>query len=562
MTTTERHPVAHDSGRDARLLAAQLDLLAGVVSGGRLSQALESLLTVVEGISGNGMLGSVLLIDDAGQHLLHGAAPSLPAPYNDAIHGVEIGPAVGSCGAAAYTRRQVIVDDILTDHKWAAYRELAIAAGLRACWSTPIMSATGRLLGTFAMYYPRPAKPTADDLSLIDVLVRTVGLAIERSRRDERQERALAEERAVGLTFQRSLLPHIPACIGPVELAARYRNGDPGVHVGGDWFDAIEHEDGLVLVVGDVQGHDAQAAALMGQLRTVVRVTAAEGHPPSGILERAAYYLDRLDTELLATVLVVHLDVASRLATVACAGHLPPLVLTQQDGGVVAGPLRVESAPPLGVGDRWEERSTFLPPDSTLLLYTDGLVETRTWDIDEGVHRLELLLGQLPAESRPAAVLDAALELLPAGRRGDDVAVVAARLPSATPRDTNRVTRALPPQPMSVPLARSWAETWLDGHAVEVDPRHTALLVLSELVTNAVRQSDGPVRITLSAGDDDLLLEVTDGNPRLPRLAFPEEDSPGGRGLLLVEMLASAWGVREEREGKTVWARLARSAAD
>jgi anti-sigma regulatory factor (Ser/Thr protein kinase) len=553
MTSTGR-ALVHGSGQDAQLLAAQLDLLAGVVSGHRLSQALDSLVKVVEKISADGMIGSVLLLDETGRRLLHGAAPSLPTAYNEAIHGIEIGPSVGSCGTAAATRRQVIVEDIQTDPKWADFRELAASAGLRACWSTPIIGDGDRLLGTFAMYYPQPARPSPADLALIDVLVRTVGLAIARSRQDERQERALAEERAVGLTFQKGLLPHIPDRIGPVDLATRYRNGDPGVHVGGDWFDAIETDDGLVLVVGDVQGHDAQAAALMGQLRTVVRVTASEGHPPSGVLARTADYLERLGSDLLATVLVVHLDVTSRLATVACAGHLPPLVLSQGYGRPVVTVLDVDTAPPLGVGDRWDERSTLLPPESLLLLYTDGLVETRSWDIDEGVARLQELLRGLPSGTSPADVLDAALELLPAGRRGDDVAVVAARLPRVAPAQSDRIERTLPPQPMSVPLARSWAQTWLTERGTSTDVQDTVLLVLSELFTNGVRQSDVPVRLALTDEGGTLRVEVFDSNPRLPRLSQPDDSSAGGRGLFLVEMLSAAWGVEELTEGKTVWA--------
>ncbi len=518
MTLTPALP-REDEGRDALLLAAQLELLAGVVAGVALPQALESLLRVVERVSTGGLLASILLVDETGRHLLHGAAPSLPAEYSAAIHGVEIGPSVGSCGTAAHRRSQVIVEDIDTDPLWADFRELALGAGLRACWSTPVVGVGGRVLGTFAMYYPTPSRPHPRDLALIDVLVRTVAMAIERSRLDEQLERELAEERALGVAFQRSLLPDIPARIGPVELAARYRTGDPGVHVGGDWFDAIAVDDGVVLVVGDVQGHDVQAAALMGQLRTVVRATACEGHPPAGVLTRTADYLDRLDSDLLATVLVVQLDVHARLATVACAGHLPPIVLDLTADGTALGQVEVETGPPLGIGQGWEERSTHLPPDAVLLLYTDGLVETRTWDIDEGIHRLGTMLETLPAAAGPGRVIDTALDLLPAGNRGDDVAVLAAHLPQQARESSRRVERSLPTQPMSVPLARSWAEGWLAESCVPPDSGDAVLLVLSELVTNAVRQGDGPVRITLVAADDSLLVEVFDSGHRMPTMS-------------------------------------------
>ncbi len=539
-----------------QLLAAQLELLAGVVAGQALRPALESLIRVVERVSTGGLLGSILLLDESGKHLLHGAAPSLPESYNSAIHGVEIGPAVGSCGTAAYRRSQVIVENIDDDPLWDDFRQLALGAGLRACWSTPIVGVGGRLLGTFAMYYPEPSAPRSSDLALIDVLVRTVAMAIERSRLDEERERQLAEERALGLTIQRSLLPEISSRIGPVELAARYRTGDPGVHVGGDWFDAIEVKDGLVLVVGDVQGHDVRAAALMGQLRTVVRATASEGHPPAGVLARAADYLERLASDLLATVLVLHLDVDGRLATIACAGHLPPVVLESTAVGTSWKLVEVDAGPPLGVGEHWEERSTHLPPDSVLLLYTDGLVETRTWDIDEGIHRLGSLLETLPAFAGPARVLDTALDLLPVGRRGDDVAVLAAQMPPSGTTSTHRAERVLPAQPMSVPLARSWVEGWLTGSRVPMNLTHVALLVVSELMTNAVRQSDTPVRIGLAADSGSLLVEVFDSGHRMPELTDSAPDSTSGRGLHLVDAICADWGVREDLDGKTVWARL------
>jgi anti-sigma regulatory factor (Ser/Thr protein kinase) len=543
-------------GRDAQLLAAQLDLLAGVVAGHTLTQALEALLRVVERVSTGGLLASVLLVDESGKRLLHGAAPSLPADYNTAIDGIEIGPSVGSCGTAAHRRRQVIVTDISTDPLWADFKHLALDAGLQACWSTPILGVGGRVLGTFAMYYPEPSSPNESDLALIEVLVRTVSTAIERSRLDEQRERELAEERALGLSLQRSLLPDIPARIGPVELATQYRTGDPGVHVGGDWFDAIAVEDGLVLVVGDVQGQDVQAAALMGQLRTVVRATASEGHPPAGVLARTADYLDRLDSERIATVLVVHLDVHAHLATVACAGHLPPLVVDSTGGSTVVTHVEVDTGPPLGAGERWDERSTHLPAGSVLLLYTDGLVETRTWDIDEGIDLLGALLETLPTGAPPVRVLDTALELLPAGSRGDDVAVLAALVPASAGAPAHRIHRSLPAQARSVPLARSWAEGWLVGAEVPAELKDPVLLVVSELVTNAVSQGDGPVRVTLEAEAGSLRIEVFDSGHRMPSLADSGVDDTGGRGLHLVDAVSDAWGVLEELHGKTVWARL------
>lgn len=547
-------PVARD--RDARLLAAQLDVLADVVAGVPLSSALMSLLEVVESVAADGMLASVLLVDPSGARLRHAAAPSLPTAYNESIDGLAIGPRAGSCGTAAYRCAQVIVEDIASDPLWEDFRDLALPSGLRACWSTPILDREGRLLGTFALYYPSPRRPSPADLALISVLVRTVSMAVERSRADARREQELAAERSVALTLQHSLLPEVPARVGPVRLAARYRTGDPGVEVGGDWFDAFAVDEGVVIVVGDVQGHDLDAAALMGQLRTVVRAFAAEGHPPASVLVRADDYLSRLGTERLATVLVVHLDERARVATVASAGHPPPVLLTPVGDRHRASALDLSVGPPLGLGLAWPERSTVLPADSVLLLYTDGLVETRSWSIDEGIRRLHAVLEQLPAQADLDRVLDAALGVVPSGQRGDDVALLAAATRTTGDGALRKVHRWFPPQPLSAPLARSWAEGLLRAWDVRPAEVEDASLVLSELVTNAARHSEESIRVQVGLDGTDVRIEVFDRSHRLPLHHALEPEGTAGRGLHIVEALAAEWGVDESLEGKTVWATL------
>lgn len=420
-----------ERGRDLQLVSAQLDVLASIIAGHSLCDALDALLRAVESVSRDGMLGSVLLLDDDGLHLRHCAAPSLPQFYVDAVDGLTIGPSAGSCGTAAYRRQQIIVEDVLVDPLWADFHELARGANLRACWSTPIVSSSGQLLGTFALYYPQPQHPSPRDLVLVQVLVRTVAMAIERSRHDEERERALEAERAAALTLQHSLLPAVPASVGALRLEARYRTGDPGVEVGGDWFDAIPVADGAVLVVGDVQGHDLQAAALMGQLRTVARASATEGHTSSEILAALNRYLERLGSELLTTAVVVRLDAVTGAASVASAGHLPPLVVEPTDNGWKASDLQLEVGPPLGLGETWPERTSALPADAVLLLYTDGLVESRRWPLDHGLDLLRKAVESLPPDADLGAFLDAALELVPTGSRGDDVAILGALTPPA-----------------------------------------------------------------------------------------------------------------------------------
>jgi len=147
-----------------------------------LERTLGELIGIVESTSRTGVLGSILLLDQDGKHLRHGAAPSLPAAYCEAIDGAEIGPCAGSCGTAAYTARPVFVSDIANDPLWAEFKEVALPHGLRACWSTPIITSGRRVLGTFAMYHHEPRDPTVRDLALVDLVTQTAALVIDRDR--------------------------------------------------------------------------------------------------------------------------------------------------------------------------------------------------------------------------------------------------------------------------------------------------------------------------------------------------------------------------------------------
>jgi len=177
------------AGRREKLLEGENEVLRLIVERAPLPSILTQLVRVAEQQGSAGLLASILLLDDDGIHLRHGAAPSLPDTYNRAIDGVEIGPSVGSCGTAAYRREPVVVSDIATDPLWASFKDLAMEHGLRACWSTPVMSSRGQVLATFALYYRKPTLPGPDDRSVIQMLTRTCALAIEH----KRAERTLAE---------------------------------------------------------------------------------------------------------------------------------------------------------------------------------------------------------------------------------------------------------------------------------------------------------------------------------------------------------------------------------
>lgn len=147
-----------------------------------LEKTLGALIRIVESVSRTGVLGSILLLDEDGRHLRHGAAPSLPKAYCEAIDGAEISPCAGSCGTAAFSGKPVFVSDIATDPLWAEYKVVALPHGLRACWSTPIISAGPKVLGTFAMYHREPREPTVRDLAFVDLVTQTAALIIERYR--------------------------------------------------------------------------------------------------------------------------------------------------------------------------------------------------------------------------------------------------------------------------------------------------------------------------------------------------------------------------------------------
>jgi serine phosphatase RsbU (regulator of sigma subunit) len=190
---TQRTQNAHRLERTLDLLTGQKNVLERLISGAPLASVLDSLVRLVEAWSDDDVVGSVLLMDEDGVHLRHGSAPSLPEDYIGYIDGLRIGPNAGSCGTAAYRRTRVIAEDIGVDPLWADYRDAALAAGLRACWSTPIMDGAGHLLGTFAMYYRQPGRPADVDLQLVDLLAGTAGVAISWSRGEQLRRRAVAD---------------------------------------------------------------------------------------------------------------------------------------------------------------------------------------------------------------------------------------------------------------------------------------------------------------------------------------------------------------------------------
>jgi anti-sigma regulatory factor (Ser/Thr protein kinase) len=351
-----------------------------------------------------------------------------------------------------------------------------------------------------------------------------------------------------------------------VEAATRYLPADSQAGVGGDWYDVIPLSGARVaLVVGDVVGHGVHAAATMGRLRAAVRTLADIDLPPDELLT----HLDDLviqrrmamehaqeaghDTgadfgEVGAGCVYMIYDPVSRRCTAARAGHLPPVVVRP---GSDAEYLDVPAGPPLGMGGLpFQTAEVQLPEGSLLVLYTDGLVETPGHAVDEGFGRLRKALSG-PMTSLED-MCDNVLNVVVDGRTGDDAALVIARTQELD--GTQVATWDVSEDLSEVARVRDLATSQLDAWDLE-ECAFTAELVVSELVTNAIRYGSAPVRLRLIR-QDTLTCEVSDGSNTAPHLRRARMFDEGGRGLFIVAQLAERWGTRQHSDGKTIWAEL------
>jgi serine phosphatase RsbU (regulator of sigma subunit) len=365
--------------------------------------------------------------------------------------------------------------------------------------------------------------------------------------------RRYSRERATALTLQRSLLPTGLSAPSSVEVRHRYLPGSKMIEVGGDWYESIALPGGRVaLVVGDVAGHGVRAAVTMGRLRTAIRTLARLELPPAETLQQ----LDELMHELgqrephFATCVYAVFDAVSGGCELASAGHLPPL-LVSPDG--TSEFLDVAPSPPLGIGSGPIQTRTFKIKDGSLIvLYTDGLVERRTADIDEGLARLRETFGP-GSTSRPLEDLcKATLAGVYADHQRDDIAVLIARLRRLAP--DQHVTWKLASELTSARRARLLVRRRLRRWGLdELIP--TAELLASELVTNAVRYAQGGISLRL-VREGGLVCEVQDDSAALPRLRHASDEDERGRGLQVVSQLALHWGARRTPAGKVVWCEL------
>ncbi|WP_030899995.1 SpoIIE family protein phosphatase [Streptomyces sp. NRRL S-474] len=406
------------------------------------------------------------------------------------------------------------------------------------------LPAGNRMAGICLIGWDSPHDFGSDERSLLTACAGLAGQALMRARAFD------AEHELVGM-LQRQLLPRrLPALPGAMAVA-RYLPSTAGLELGGDWYDVIPLPDNHVaLVIGDVQGHSAGAATLMGQMRTALRAYAVEGHPPDVVVAHANRLLMDMDSDLFATCAYVDIDLEEGAAWCVRAGHLPP-VLRYPDGTTEIA--EAEGGPPLGVITRadFPMSPLRLPPGTLIALVTDGLVETPDADIDEGMDRLA---GQLAAAAPgdPGLVAD---DLLGNAPRSDDVALLLLRYDGMELRPL-RESWTVWRVPQAVGHARRFARRTLRSWGVTEDI-DAVLLVVSELVTNALVHTDGRVRMDLTLVNNRLRVAIADASPRSPvRPTSIGWEATGGRGILLVEALSATWGTLPVSGGKQVWAEL------
>ncbi|MEU5638047.1 SpoIIE family protein phosphatase [Streptomyces milbemycinicus] len=456
-------------------------------------------------------------------------------PLNEVLRGVR--PVFGDSSAA-----RAALPELLGEHTSVATGQRTVLAPLRG---------RRRVIGA-AVFVRRPDRPPfePDDLLVAAQLATHTALGVDKAVLYGR-EVYIADE------LQRTMLPDsLPQPTG-VRLASRYLPAAETARVGGDWYDAIPLPGNRVaLVVGDVMGHSMTSAAIMGQLRTTAQTLAGLDLPPQEVLHHLDEQAQRLGTDRMATCLYAVYDPVAHRIMVANAGHPPPLLLHR---GGRAEVLRVPPGAPIGVGGvDFEAVELDAPAGATLMLYTDGLVESRMRDVWTGIEQLRerltataRLTGPNPPPLEP--LCDEVLDMLGPGDRDDDVALLAARFEGIAPSDV--AYWFLDPKAQTAGQARRLARRALARWDLDELTDSVELLV-SEVVTNAVRYAERPVTLRLLRTDV-LRCEVGDDVPQLPRLRQARPSDEGGRGLYLVNRMARRWGATRLSTGKVVWFELA-----
>jgi anti-sigma regulatory factor (Ser/Thr protein kinase) len=428
-------------------------------------------------------------------------------------------------------------------------KELVDTTGKHA-WVFLPLTVSGRALGTLTISFDEPRRLAPDERSLLVSVGGLIAQTFARARLRD-LERTLAAE------LQAQLLPRaLPEPVG-LSARARYLPATDGMGVGGDWYDVLELPGQRIgLVIGDVQGHNMRAAAVMGQLRNALRAYAAEGHEPAAVLSRTNRLMSDLDPTLFATCCYLVLDLRTSTATLALAGHPPPL-LRQPDGQVTT--LSAPVGPPLGVApeDEYLTREVALAAGAVVVLYTDGLVEDSRRTLDEGLAGLTDVLQESDVDDLDLLVDSLVAVAVDTGHRSDDIATLVVRHDGLleSERPINARTMVDRADPRAARSARDFIAGFLSAPEL-VDVRDNCVLLVSEVVTNALRHTDGEVSLELWRFPRWLRVEVADETSRGPvaELHDPLDDS--GRGVPLMDALSDRWGTAPHGDGKVVWFEL------
>ncbi|MFK4107288.1 SpoIIE family protein phosphatase [Streptomyces sp. NPDC002176] len=448
---------------------------------------------------------------------------------------------------------------LLTDHEKPVNgparrggQEVAQANGAHSKMAVPL-AARGGVLGLARFYRGRGTAPfSEDDLRLATELTRHTALCLDNAR-------LYTRERSVARILQLSLRPaHVPGH-SAVATAHSYLPSSTS----GDWFDIIPLSGARVaLVVGEPPTRGIRAAVTMGGLRAAIGALASLDLPPEELLERLHDLVGRLDAEesrhpdesldsLRAgtSCLYAVYDPVARRCTVASAGHPPPAVARPDEPVAFA---QVPVGPALGRGTPRYRAGHFDVPEGTLMVLCNPVL-LRDASPESG-DQLTRLNSALQPRDRPLPdICDALLHDLAPHHPADDGVLLVAR--TLTLGADKVASWSLPNEPQAVSLARERTDERL-GHWQLGDLAFTATLVVSELVTNAVRYSEGPIRLRL-VRDEALIIEVTDDSSTAPQLRQAEDDDEHGRGLTITSQLTERWGTRREHRGKTIWAELA-----
>ncbi|MFF2651404.1 SpoIIE family protein phosphatase [Streptomyces sp. NPDC058045] len=462
----------------------------------------------------------------------------------------------------------------------------------RQSWAYLPLAVGGRTLGAWMASFAYPVAFTPDERSVLATVARMLAQALSRAG-------AAESERELSDGLQRSMLPTLGPRIPGMSAAARYVPTGGGLQVGGDWYDMIPLPSGrFALVIGDVQGHDVRAAGLMGQLRIALRAYASEGHPPDAVLARAGRFLAGMadsvvqgssdggpagatapdpDDTRFATCLYVEVDPGSGVLEIARAGHPEPAIRLA-DGTVVLRPTA--GGLPLGVDPDTDYPTTSfqLDPGETLLMCTDGLIETGGHDLETGWLRIREVFQEHGADDLEE-LADSLVQAVHgpsshhftgplADRREDDIAVLllsrtAPRRPVSGARRIALTVAQDDPERVAGARqqVRELLHDWADGEQVD-----SAVLLVSEALTNVLVHTDEDAllvaEVTLTGAEEHergrrLRVEVADGSDELPHKRRPGELASSGRGLILTELLADTWGVAPQGEGKCIWFELA-----